>query len=135
MGDRFRFRAWDKSFNKYCENVIVSTINEKITVYGRLVDGRTALIPNSHVVLEQCTGVKDKNGTLIYEGDLLKWSDYDNYPYLVRVSWCDLLCCFAFINEDSKFMANHLEPFWNKDVEVVGNIHENPDLEYEERRW
>lgn len=36
--NRFRFRAWDKSFQKYCENVIVSAINGEITVYGRLVN-------------------------------------------------------------------------------------------------
>lgn len=60
MNNKFRFRVWDKSFQKYCENVIVSTINGEITVYERLVNGDTSLIPHTHAVLEQCTGLKDK---------------------------------------------------------------------------
>lgn len=112
MEDRFRFRNWNRALKRY------STVDNP-SMYAEFPE---------YNQVEQCTGLKDKNGTLIYEGDLIKWSDYDKYPHLVRVSWCDLLCCFAFINEDGKFIANHLEPFWNKDVEVVGNIHEREKI-------
>lgn len=137
MNDRFRFRAWDKSFHKYCENVIVSTINEKITVYGRLVNGRTQLIPNSHVVLEQCIGLKDKNGRLIYEGDIL---DFDlSIPkngghYRGIVYW-------QTQNNLIGWMISSLKHTWSWDIRqiahpndwmtwavVIGNIHENPEL-------
>lgn len=120
MNDRFRFRAWDKSFNKYCENVIVSTINEKITVYGRLVNGRTQLIPNSHVVLEQCTGLKDANGTLIYEGDIV-WTDEDGYGH---IRWDNELAQF-FIATEEYYTFDNIFP---SEMEVIGNIHENPEL-------
>ena len=124
MDDRFRFRAWDKSFNKYCENVIVSTINEKITVYGRLVNGRTQLIPNSHVVLEQCTGLKDKNGKLIYEGDVVR-GPLDNDGDFGKITWNNRDGCWFIKYSDTQidFVYVYAEKF-----EVIGNIHENPEL-------
>ena len=117
--DRFRFRAWDKSFQKYCENVIVSTINGKITVYGRLVNGNTALIPPTHVVLEQCTGLKDKNGRLIYEGDIVKF-----YDECYEIFFQDYTAAFKPVSTEGLciFMSD------NEKMEVVGNIHEDPEL-------
>ena len=127
--NRFRFRAWDKSFQKYRENVIVSTINEEITVYERLVNGNTLLIPSAHVVLEQCTGLKDKNGRLIYEGDIIKITEG-----VLPVDSKYVDCLFKAIWADIGF---YLETLNGKDgldfcecweYEIVGNLHENPEL-------
>lgn len=126
--NRFRFRAWDKSFQKYCENIIVSTINGEITVYGRLVNGNTALIPSTHVVLEQCTGLKDKNGRLIYEGDIVKRiAKYDEEEsfVLLQVVWNNKNG--RYITTDKKYNTLTFSMFYYS-YEVVGNIHENPEL-------
>lgn len=120
--DRFKFRAWDKSFHKYCENVIVSTINKEITVYGRLVGGRTELIPNSHVELEQCTGLKDKYEKLIYEGDIVNILPEEE---LAVISWDSDRACVVFETEDCCYSFDN---FFSYELEVIGNIHENPEL-------
>lgn len=131
--NRFRFRAWDKSFQKYCENVIVSTINGEITVYGRLVNGNTALIPSTHVVLEQCTGLKDATGRLIYEGDIVRvFYDHFNGTFTEKevvgpVKWeCGTwIVNNSLLNHSPEYDETHLE---SAAVEVIGNIHENPEL-------
>jgi uncharacterized phage protein (TIGR01671 family) len=126
--NRFRFRAWDKSFQKYCENVIVSTINEEITVYERLVNGNTLLIPSAHVVLEQCTSLKDKNGRMIYEGDIVKrHSKYDEEEsfVLLQVAWNNKNG--RYITTDKKYDTFTFSMFYYS-YEVVGNIHENSEL-------
>lgn len=131
--NRFLFRAWDKSFQKYCENVIVSTINGEITVYGRLVNGNTALIPSTHVVLEQCTGLKDENGKLIYEGDIVRiFYDHFNGTFTEKevvgpVKWeCGTwIVNNSLLNHSPEYDETHLE---SAAVEVIGNIHENPEL-------
>lgn len=131
--NRFLFRAWDKSFQKYCENVIVSTINGEITVYGRLVNGNTALIPPTRVVLEQCTGLKDENGKLIYEGDIVRiFYDHFNGTFTEKevvgpVKWeCGTwIVNNSLLNHSPEYDETHLE---SAAVEVIGNIHENPAL-------
>ena len=129
MKNRFRFRAWDKSFQKYYENVIVSTINGEITVYGRLVNGDTILIPSAHVALEQCTGLRDKNGRLIYEGDVVKVSgdvmtipiDYEESKAVIN--WDE---DGFFLHFESGEIERLFQECW--EYEVVGNIHKNPEL-------
>ena len=123
MNDRFRFRAWDKSFHKYCENVIVSTINGEVTVYGRLVNGRTSLIPNSHVVLEQCTGLKDKNGKLIYEGDIIA-SRFQGQLLAANIKYYRA----GFVAEFHYWKPILYQICNEGKFEVIGNIHENPEL-------
>ena len=80
------------------------------------------------VVIEQCTGLKDKNGKLIYEGDILN-SLYrnDGCKGLYRIVWCEgRLLPEKFGNHQQKQVTVHLTDL--KWCEVIGNIHENADL-------
>lgn len=81
----------------------------------------------------QFTGLHDKNGKEIYEGDILSTSNYGkdieigNQIKNVRGSQLYevkmLLCNFVL---DSKYRSHYL--IYYKDYEVIGNIHDNPEL-------
>lgn len=90
----------------------------------------------------QCTGLKDKNGKLIWENDIL---DGFTYPYLsdgihnyyAEVCWCDNVPSFGICTQkypESKVAGisagnTELMAGWNSnDWEVIGNIFDNPEL-------
>lgn len=88
----------------------------------------------------QFTGLLDKNGKEIYEGDVIKWDDMSKGKYwrfAVVEMHPDILFNCKFINEVNgiKNSANYIFRFGNfiyKDthnhIEIIGNIYENPNL-------
>ena len=113
MNDRFCFRAWDKSINVLLEP---GTFD--------LVRG----FHNPSFIVEQCTGLKDKNGRLIYEGDIVCWTraqtdgDVDSICLIV---FDNDMCSFGpLLNGHSLWMPHQTD----LRMKVVGNIHENPEL-------
>lgn len=71
---------------------------------------------------ELFTGMKDKNGKDIYNGDILKRSTNENG----KVIFNELFSCYDFVCLNRELNI----PLFNvrSDSEVIGNIHENPEL-------
>ncbi|KOP83941.1 hypothetical protein AMS60_05455 [Bacillus sp. FJAT-21945] len=87
------------------------------------------------LVLQQYTGLKDKNGKEIYEGDILQLRNEENKPYHMEVLWTGQGYGYKIIRNDTKrsgYIVGHLSErglnFYNKTAEIIGNIYENPEL-------
>ena len=92
--------------------------------------------------ISQYTGLKDKNGKEIYEGDILRGDEYpfncdgiDNY--FAEIVWADNVCGFYRLThkKPNSTVRGIFHGIWEqldeddiKSFEVIGNIHDNPEL-------
>lgn len=129
MNDRFRFRAWDKQDKELiyeAENTYDCQSYNGHTIWH---DNFACLLDDEErYTVEQCTGLKDKNGKLIYEGDIVKrHSKYseEEKDVILQVEWN----CKGgrYITTDKKH-DNWFFSMFDYEYEVIGNIHENPEL-------
>jgi len=119
--DRFKFRYW----SQMCHCFFVNHKNEKDDKSGCLGIFEDILKDNDFIV-SQCTGLRDKNGKLIYEGDILKQPD-GIIDYVYWSDGCYLHNGTAITNYDICYQGDS----WAKEVnthEVIGNIYENKEL-------
>ncbi|WP_288638767.1 YopX family protein [uncultured Lentilactobacillus sp.] len=119
MSREIKFRAWDNE----CK-----VIREYDELKGLTLDALDA----SDVELEQYTGLKDKNGKEIYEGDILAWHSniYRKHDWVGLVLYRG--AGFAVQESDKSYSSPEwLDCACRKDaniVEIVGNVHEDKDL-------
>lgn len=121
MQDRFRFRVWDK----FCETWLTDFAINQDGEINKFFNSEEAL--KRRFVLMQSTGLKDKNGKLIYEGDIVTDGycvatiKYNHYLY-------NLMALVGGMND--YFPLEGLCYSGTKDTpfEVIGNIYENTEL-------
>ena len=122
-----KFRAWLKEEYRMTDVREITFFNDEVQMISD-VEGFYAY---GEFELMQSTGLKDKNGKEIYEGDIVKFSDCDDDVYVTPVVWDKNYACFG-VSFSGKYPISfdYLEEFYTelKDIEVVGNIYENPEL-------
>lgn len=127
MQDRFKFRFWHKPTNKMFN---CFTFNPMF-VFDNTLNGvhSTPTSPAKYedCILMQCTGLKDKNGKLIYEGDIVKFSSIYGYG-IFEIKWSDELVSFGYEDKETDFCE--LGRLYQEAayVEILGNIYENPEF-------
>lgn len=128
MEDRFKFRFFNPSTQKMYDVKNICFIGEPtVTLSYRPV----CKVPIYTGYLMQCTGLKDKNGKLIYEGDIVYKKgnkDHKGNKMFSTVVWCRMHAEFNISDENGL----HRMPSDSNNVEVIGNIYENPELQEEQ---
>ena len=135
MKDRFKFRVWCKERKEWEKDQVAITNKENyiIDFSNQNFTRVTNIDPVQHEI-NFCTGLKDKNGKLIFEGDILKEKYFDSdkeqfeYAYL-QIGYDEKWCSYyqQVIDYDYKEAFPEFD-FKEENIEVIGNIYENPEL-------
>ena len=118
MSREIKFRVWDKARKVWTSPLLGMTT-------GNIhFDWSDRTLINGQVDIMQFTGLKDKNGVEIYEGDIARMDDGSSDTY--GVVWDDKIMGWAL---DGRYGG--MRPWladYAPDLTVIGNIYENPEL-------
>ena len=117
-----KFRAWDKENGKMIFNPLITDINSASNYIG--LNDLPGKFNDNFIELMQYTGLKDKNGGEIYEGDIVKIYDDFGKDELLIDSVISVPGGFMLKDWDSEYGWPNTED----SVEIIGNIYENPEL-------
>lgn len=142
-----KFRAWDTQEKKWYEPIYSGTerqIYELLwgfngTILTREFNGIGCDMPRYELM--HYTGLKDKNGKEIYEGDIVLVDDGgEDFPQELNeeteeweptgkyeVYWDDDCLCFYLRNKEGEH-EGEVNPWPDSEFEVIGNIYQNPEL-------
>ena len=132
-----KFRVWDKEIKKM--HICGEDVHDEITFenetnkayYYNLQNGCGSLREDSDYILMQYIGLKDKNETEIYEGDIVRilGGEYEQGFY----EWDETVIIKDLVYDGFNLMMT-INQIGNGAIEVIGNIYENKNLLRQEER-
>lgn len=122
MSREINFRAWDNANKKWLNKDDAEDLIIRLDGSYEINKGWAIIEPD--LTIEQYTGLKDKNGKKIYEGDIVKIEAYSRVFQVVYRKWD---CSFVYENDEDEEIVHMFSGFPSA-YEIIGNIHENPEL-------
>ena len=129
MNDRFKFRVWNKNTHSF-------------TTGGAIKFGGLCFVDEEDFgiklgehqecyIIEQCTGLKDKNGNLIYIGDIIKCGNGPlntaTVEYANGENFIDGIYPFNLYHDCGDECHCQLRDYPEYACEIIGNIHEKAE--------
>lgn len=133
MEDRYLFKAKRIDNGEWVQGYLYGIWEKRYILWG-MTNDIPDMIEVDPSTICQCTGLKDKNGKLIWENDVVK----DKHGNFYKAFWQDNYYQFSWIciKSDNKLFIEAKWNLWsikNFEIEVIGNIFDNPEsLESEE---
>lgn len=130
-----KFRIWSRHFNQWMNHCgAIDCCGRVVSLYvkkdGTQITPMWTQFPDDDITIQQFTGLKDKNGKEIYEGDVIQYnrrSSYDGINF--EVKWNEDNWGWVLVSKNKDYLVNERTPEGNRYsfVEVVGNVFENPE--------
>ena len=117
-----KFRAWDIQTESMRDVLVIDWVNELIDLSSGIIERRP-----HEVILMQYTGLKDKNGVEICEGDIVE-TVYNGEVFAGVVVYDLSEVDFKVTDGKEKYGRNFQYLAGNDENEVIGNRYENPEL-------
>ena len=161
MNRELKFRIWDKSHDEFIienghgfhcySNWSIDIFSGKLVDYVGAHDGdhsdtfiqhfapdhfispKKGFVKECPFIIQQYTGLKDKNGKEIYEGDILEYKWKNGFKFYYKVYWLDTTASFEITPlSEYEYPDDMSEPILSwlnlSNLEIVGNIYENAEL-------
>lgn len=139
MNREIKFRVWDKyekqmypissiDYNIFSQEIRIIAVGHKngmCTAYNKNHNSEKCDI--TALELMQYTGLHDKNGKEIYEGDIIEWTTLSGKKYRFSVEYSNKYAQYIITNTGD--VENEAEPLGDyENIEVIGNVFENGDI-------